>query len=427
MQGSNVVGVQFRRAGKIYDFLSEGIELRVGDFVVVHSDRGPSLAEVVRLRFLLPGDQEERKLKPVSRKASVKELGRPNRLDPDFVQDFTLKQVRKHKLKMKILRSEVQLGGSKVIVYFSAPGRVDFRELVKDLAGGLKARIELKQIGARDETKLLGGIGSCGREYCCSSFLREFLPVSIRMAKNQNLALNPGKVSGGCGRLLCCLTYENDTYSALRTRLPARGTRIRILSTGQCGVVIRGDLLNQIVVLKGDEGEQLEVKVTDTEVLEGSVSTADDALAPEDADAMEWAEGLDLAALMDDVSTLDADTSGSSGKKQESFRDDESEKQPDREREQRVSGSQRQSRSPRWKHEKKSHGAENGSARTGKETAQDKRRQGERDQGRDRQRSRDSSSARADRKGPAGSQDRQRRNSRSGRRSGQKPGPSEGS
>ena len=120
---------------------------------------------------------------------------------------------------MRIINIEVQFGGNKVIVYFSAPGRVDFRELVKELASGLKTRVELKQVGARDEAKLTGGLGICGREFCCSSWLREFVPVSIKMAKNQNLALNPNKVSGGCGRLLCCLTYEDETYSELRQKL----------------------------------------------------------------------------------------------------------------------------------------------------------------------------------------------------------------
>ena len=302
-----MVGVQFRRAGKVYDFSSDGIEVSVGDFVVVNSERGPSLAEVVAIRFLHPDNKIEKKLKPIVRRASLKELGRPARLTPEAVQSFTRQQVEKHGLKMKILHSEVQFGGNKVIVYFSSPGRVDFRELVKDLAGGLKTRIELKQIGARDETKLLGGTGICGREYCCSGFLREFVPVSIRMAKNQNLALNPNKVSGGCGRLLCCLTYENKTYSDLRTRLPPRGARVTVRSTGLTGVVIKSDLLNQIVVLEREQGESIEARVSDLEISTrtlkptGTIATeGENGLSQEDADAMEWAEGLDLSALSED-------------------------------------------------------------------------------------------------------------------------------
>lgn len=310
MQGTNVVGVQFRRAGKIYDFSSEGVEVSVGDFVVVNSDRGPSLAEVVAIRFLHPKEKTEKKLKPIMRRASQRELSRPTRLTPEFVEDYTHEQVRKHDLNMKVLRSEVQFGGSKVIVYFTAPGRVDFRELVKDLAGGLKTRIELKQIGARDETKLLGGLGICGREYCCSSFLREFVPVSIRMAKNQNLALNPSKVSGGCGRLLCCLTYENKTYSSLRTSLPSRGTKVRVMSLDQTGTVIKSDLLNQIVGIEGRSGDVFEAKVSDLEILDRS-STPDsgqkDELSDQDQDALEWAEGLDLDELSGDISTLESE------------------------------------------------------------------------------------------------------------------------
>ncbi|NRA43830.1 MAG: hypothetical protein HRU09_02625 [Oligoflexales bacterium] len=309
-QGINIVGVQFRRSGKIYDFSSEGLSVIVGDHVIVDSDRGPSLAEVVSVRFHHPEEHFEKKLKPIVRVASKKEVNRPARLTPDDVTSFTKEQVEKHSLKMRILRSEVQFGGNKVIVYFTAPGRVDFRELVKDLASGLKTRIELKQIGARDETKLLGGIGICGREYCCSSFLREFVPVSIRMAKNQNLALNPSKVSGGCGRLLCCLTYENDTYSSLRQSLPPIGARVRVPELDQIGKVVRADLLNQVVVLGTDDGGQMEVKVDKVEIIDRHSSQSKDdpkssASEELDPDAEQWADDLDLAALTDEVSKLD--------------------------------------------------------------------------------------------------------------------------
>lgn len=314
-QGINIVGVQFRRSGKVYDFSSEGLSVIVGDHVIVDSDRGPSLAEVVSVRFHHPQEHVEKKLKPIVRIASKKEVNRPARLTPDEVTNFTKEQVDKHGLKMRILRSEVQFGGNKVIVYFTAPGRVDFRELVKDLASGLKTRIELKQIGARDETKLLGGIGICGREYCCSSFLREFVPVSIRMAKNQNLALNPSKVSGGCGRLLCCLTYENDTYSSLRQSLPPIGARARVPELDLIGKVIRADLLNQVVVLGTDDGGQTEVKVDKLEIIDRHSSHAsDDNLQPNtseslDPDAEQWADDLDLEALTDEVSKLDEQAS----------------------------------------------------------------------------------------------------------------------
>jgi len=168
------------------------------------------------------------------------------------------------------------LGGSKVTVYFTAPKRVDFRELVKNLAGKLRTRVELKQVGPRDEAKLLGGVGVCGREYCCSTFLRDFLPVSIKMAKNQNLALNPAKLSGGCGRLLCCLTYEDETYKDIRKTMPKVGRMVRFDPTendwndwedesdtdsrqfNTLGKVIKVDLLNEMVLLVAEDGERFE-------------------------------------------------------------------------------------------------------------------------------------------------------------------------
>jgi cell fate regulator YaaT (PSP1 superfamily) len=149
--------------------------------------------------------------------AGERDLSEEGQFSESQMMDIARGRVESFKLDMRIMKAEAQMGGNKVIVYFSSPGRVDFRDLVKDLAGALRSRVELKQVGARDEAKLVGGLGICGREYCCSSFLRDFVPVSIKMAKNQNLALNPSKVSGGCGRLLCCLTYENDAYFTMAT------------------------------------------------------------------------------------------------------------------------------------------------------------------------------------------------------------------
>lgn len=258
--------MQFHRAGKIYDFSYSNLDLRIRDEVVVETERGLSLATVVRLGFRLFKEGENLGLKPVLRKATAKELTPTTRLNPDEVVQFTEKKAAKFRLNMRILKAEIQFGGNKVIIYFSAPGRVDFRELVKELAGGLKSRVELKQVGARDETKLIGGIGVCGREYCCSSFLREFVPVSIKMAKNQNLALNPQKVSGGCGRLLCCLTYENEVYSELRQIMPPRGTKVKILSSGDKGTVLKSDLLNQMLLVETDFGSQVSVAIKDVSV-----------------------------------------------------------------------------------------------------------------------------------------------------------------
>ncbi|MBI2601712.1 MAG: stage 0 sporulation protein [Deltaproteobacteria bacterium] len=290
IKGVNIGGVQFHRAGKIYDFSYTTLDLRIRDQVVVETERGLCLATVVRLGFRLYTDGENLGLKPILRKATAKELTPVTRLTPEEVVAFTEKKVAKFQLKMRVLKGEIQFGGNKVIIYFSAPGRVDFRELVKELAGGLKSRVELKQVGARDETKLLGGIGVCGREYCCSSFLREFVPVSIKMAKNQNLALNPQKVSGGCGRLLCCLTYENDVYSELRQIMPPRGTRVRILANGDKGTVLKSDLLNQTLLVETEFGSQVSAKIQDVAV-EGERSS-------EANEADTWGDDIHLEDLV---------------------------------------------------------------------------------------------------------------------------------
>lgn len=282
----NVVGVQFRRAGKIYDFNALANRLKVGDDVVVETERGPSLAKVVTLKYLEKSAYADGALKPIMRVASDRDLDPTGKLSPEKVMEFSKERIGRLGLEMHVLKGEVQFGGNKVIIFFSAPGRVDFRDLVKDLAGGLKARVELKQVGARDEAKLVGGLGICGREYCCSSFLREFVPVSIKMAKNQNLALNPSKVSGGCGRLLCCLTYENDTYTDLRRKMPGKGSRVRS-SEGIFGDVVKSDLLNQICVIETDTGQQVPVKVSELEIVAAGAGSEDG----------EWGQDIDLNEL----------------------------------------------------------------------------------------------------------------------------------
>ena len=297
MSGMNIVGVQFRRAGKIYDFDARDFRLSIGDRVVVDTERGPSLAEVKRVSYLEIDDVDPNVLKPITRIASRKDMDIAGRLSNEQAESFTKEKIKELDLDMRVIGVEIQFGGNKVIVYFSAPGRVDFRELVKELAGGLKTRVELKQVGSRDEAKLSGGLGICGREFCCSSFLREFVPVSIKMAKNQNLALNPSKVSGGCGRLLCCLTYEDETYSALRQQLLPKGARVR-LPEGFLGDVIRGDILNQTMLVELDTGEQRSVPISELEVLEARQAASDDD---------DWGSDLDLNQLMGDgdIAALD--------------------------------------------------------------------------------------------------------------------------
>ncbi|HYX32217.1 MAG TPA: regulatory iron-sulfur-containing complex subunit RicT [Oligoflexus sp.] len=294
MNGINIVGVQFRRAGKIYDFDAKDFRLSIGDRVVVETERGPSLAEVKRVAYIEAEPSES--LKPIVRIASRKDRDSSGRLTPEFADTFTKDKIRDLNLEMRVINVEIQFGGNKVIVYFSAPGRVDFRELVKELAGGLKTRVELKQVGARDEAKLSGGIGICGREFCCSSFLREFVPVSIKMAKNQNLALNPSKVSGGCGRLLCCLTYEDDTYTDLRHKLLPKGARVRLVDESY-GDVIKGDILNQTMLVELDSGEQRSIPIKELEVVDARQGVVDD----------DWGSDLDFGSLMGegDITALD--------------------------------------------------------------------------------------------------------------------------
>ena len=268
MSNLNIVGIQFRKAGKIYDFSYHDMELKVGNHVVVNTEKGVSYGQVVRLQYVEKSSLGKgRKLKSIVRKANSNEIDRKPKMSEEEISNFTKEKAKQLKLDMKVLKCEVQYGGNKIIIFFSAPGRVDFRDLVKELAKGLKTRLELKQIGARDETKILGGIGVCGREYCCSSFLREFVPVSVKMAKNQNLALNPAKISGGCGRLLCCLTYEDDTYSSLRKTMPPIGIKVRLKDHGLCSAkVLKSDLLNQSVLVELEDGEKLKVAVTSIEV-----------------------------------------------------------------------------------------------------------------------------------------------------------------
>jgi cell fate regulator YaaT (PSP1 superfamily) len=297
MDGVNIVGVQFRRAGRIYDFAAGRTDVKVGDDVVVDTDRGPSLAKVAVVRYDGATGARDKDLKPILRMASKRDLDDAKILTTEDATKIARERVERLKIKMSVLQSEVQFGGNKVIVYFSAPGRVDFRDLVKELAAGLKARVELKQVGARDEAKLVGGIGICGREFCCSSFLREFVPVSIKMAKNQNLALNPSKVSGGCGRLLCCLTYENDLYTDLRRKLPPKGTRMRSLEDGVVGDVVKGDVLNQVVLLETAEGRHVTAALKNLEIVEKT--PAPSWPGGDASEAEQWGEDLDIGALAD--------------------------------------------------------------------------------------------------------------------------------
>jgi len=225
----NIVKVQFHTAEKLYDFNSGELDLSPGDKVIVETDRGRSMALVATRPMQIPDELAPESLKSILRKANQADLDAAERNTAREMETFIFCQAKiaERNLEMKLVKVEYVFDGSKAIFYFTADGRIDFRDLVKDLAHQFHTRIEMRQIGVRDEAKLVGGIGICGRELCCSSFLRDFAPVSVKMAKEQNLALNPTKISGQCGRLLCCLGYEFDTYCELRKGLPKCGKHVK--------------------------------------------------------------------------------------------------------------------------------------------------------------------------------------------------------
>jgi cell fate regulator YaaT (PSP1 superfamily) len=245
-----VVGVRFKKAGKIYYFDPCEIELHLGDKVIVETARGLECGEIVTGPKQIAETELVGSLKKVLRVATEKDerqLADNLQKEKEAFQ-ICLKKVVEHGLPMKLVDVEYSFDVSKITFFFTAEGRVDFRELVKDLASIFRTRIELRQIGVRDEAKILGGIGCCGRMLCCASFLGDFDPVSIRMAKDQNLSLNPSKISGICGRLMCCLRYENDIYEGARTSFPRCGEPV--VTPGGKGKVIGHNILRETVMVE---------------------------------------------------------------------------------------------------------------------------------------------------------------------------------
>ena len=261
-----VIGVRFRTAGKIYFFSPGGLELKAGDKVIVETARGVEFGSVVTGIKEVPDDQISQPLKPVIRIATQDDVRREakNREKEKDAFKICQEKIRKHGLEMKLIDAEYTFDNNKVLFYFTADGRIDFRELVKDLASVFRTRIELRQIGVRDETKIRGGIGICGRPLCCHTYLAEFAPVSIKMAKEQNLSLNPTKISGVCGRLMCCLTNEEETYEELNSHLPSIGDYVttpeKLKGEVQSVNVLR-QTVKVIVSLDNDEKEVRDYKV----------------------------------------------------------------------------------------------------------------------------------------------------------------------
>lgn len=258
---TRVIGVRFRNVGKIYYFSPKDLEIKSGDHVIVETARGVEYGSVV----LPPRDVEDEKvvqpLKEVIRIAGPQDDKKEesNRKKEKEAYQICLKKIKEHGLEMKLIDVEYTFDNNKVLFYFTADGRIDFRELVKDLAAIFKTRIELRQIGVRDETKILGGIGICGRALCCHTYLSEFAPVSIKMAKEQNLSLNPTKISGVCGRLMCCLKNEEETYEELNRKLPVVGDRVNT-PEGLRGEVQSVNVLRQLVKVIVDVDDEKEIR-----------------------------------------------------------------------------------------------------------------------------------------------------------------------
>ena len=291
---ATVIAVRFQKAGKLYYFDPAGIWANPGDHVIVETVRGIELGEVITSAREVPDEAIVAPLKNVLRLATEDDLRRAeaNAKNEKMAFDLCLEKIAARKLEMKLISVEYTFDNSKVIFYFTANGRVDFRELVKDLAAVLKTRIELRQIGVRDEAKMLGGLGSCGRPICCGTFLGDFQPVSIKMAKEQNLSLNPTKISGQCGRLMCCLKYEQDYYEETLKKLPKVGKEV--LTPDGVGNIVEINVLRERVKVKlrlsDDTFDVREYPIDDVKRVEGKAFSRPEPKKPESTPQKEKAK-----------------------------------------------------------------------------------------------------------------------------------------
>ncbi|MCQ2489248.1 MAG: stage 0 sporulation family protein [Clostridia bacterium] len=249
---TEVVGIRFKEVGKIYCFYPKGEILTPGQYVIVETARGVECGQVATGNEMVEEDKIVAPLKPIVRLATEDDIKKVAENRQKEKSAFTIceEKIAKHGLEMKLTDVEYTFDGSKILFYFTADGRVDFRELVKDLAAVFKTRIELRQIGVRDEAKMLGGIGICGRPFCCNAYMGEFQPVSIKMAKEQGLSLNPTKISGACGRLMCCLKYEQEAYEHLAKITPKAGALVET-KEGR-GIVTESNLISGVVKVRLD-------------------------------------------------------------------------------------------------------------------------------------------------------------------------------
>ena len=264
---TSVVGVKFKDAGKVYYFSPGDVEAEPGDNVIVETARGLEFGRVTMGRTEVADEEIVSPLKSIIRRATEKDCRRhkENLAKKERALEICQEKIEAHGLEMKLIDVEYTFDNSKVVFYFTAEGRVEFRELVKDLASVFRMRIELRQIGVRDEAKMLGGVGNCGRGLCCSTWLSDFQPVSIKMAKVQNLSLNPSKISGICGRLMCCLKFENDVYTALKKGMPQTGERIKT-PDGMAVVtdvnILENIIKTRLVLEEGSKEKNIEEKLS---------------------------------------------------------------------------------------------------------------------------------------------------------------------
>ena len=311
---TKVIGVRFRTAGKIYFFdPGDNQELKRDSHVIVETSRGIEYGTVVGEPRDVDDSKVTQPLKPILRVANERddEQEEGNKKKEKEAFDICLEKIKKHNLDMKLIDAEYTFDNNKVLFYFTSDGRVDFRELVKDLASVFKTRIELRQIGVRDETKIRGGYGICGRELCCHSYLSDFIPVSIKMAKEQGLSLNPAKISGVCGRLMCCLKNEEDTYEYLNRRLPGIGDVVAV-DTGEKGEVQSTNVLRQLVIVLVEHDDEKELKEFSAEQVKvikkrhgGKGKPQQDKNKPNDKGEMQELEKLEKDAGKGDKSKLD--------------------------------------------------------------------------------------------------------------------------
>ncbi len=300
----DVIGVRFRANGKIYFFDPLDFQIEVGQFVIVETARGVEYGKVVLGRRQIDEGKMSSQLKPIIRIANEKDAKQheDNKEKSKKAYDICLEKIKKHGLVMKLIDAEYTFDNNKVLFYFTADGRVDFRDLVKDLAAVFKTRIELRQIGVRDETKIVGGIGICGRELCCHKHLSEFVPVSIKMAKEQNLSLNPTKISGVCGRLMCCLNHEQDTYVYLNERMPNVGDIVKT-KDGKKGEVHSVNVLRQkvkLIVTLEDDSKEIEEYSVDDLRFKPRKRKSDNQVNDAELKALEALESKDVGSKLND-------------------------------------------------------------------------------------------------------------------------------